>query len=582
MLKTFGRYRLLRHIATGGMGEVYLAEAVGAAGFAKRLVIKTLRPELSADPRLIDQFVAEGRLLEQLDHPNIAQILDLGMFEGTYFLAMEYVEGQDLRDLRRALPGNDGVHRLDEVPVLCIVDAIAEALDHAATRKDGEGRPLAIVHHDVTPSNIMVRRDGHVKLVDFGVARSAVWQRLDPGVLRGKLPYLSPEQAALQPADGRADIFSLGLVAYELLAGERALDVVDVEGLSQAFDLLPARLQKLSGLAVGQPTLDLIDAMLARDRDVRVSTVAEVSERARLRLVELGVVSSIRAVGDALSPAFDVLQRQESGFDRTLAAIVAAGAGGPEAAAATDGAGTVSLPGVVGIARPVTQPPLSQPPLSQPPQPAPSGLAVERSGQSPSGAPTAPGRSRRRILMSASLALLLAAGAAGWWLGDRDRGTPASEAGPDLPAPTPLTPAAAIPVQPTPAAVPATAGLASSVAVVAAPPSQPATATSTPPALPDPVTAPEVPAGESPRAPERQAQATFRFLVFPAYGVVSVDGRTVAVRASGRYVLALKAGRHVVTVRDPTSGRRTRHEVNLAPGEDRTLPGGFRLVTDLP
>ena len=565
------------------MGEVYLAEAIGAAGFAKRLVIKTLRADLAADQRLVDQFVAEGRLLELLDHPNIAQILDLGMFEQTYFLAMEYVEGRDLRDLRRALPPRADVHRLGEVPVLCILAAIAEALEHAATRRGVDGAPLAIVHHDVTPSNIMVRRDGHVKLVDFGVARSAVWQRLDEGVLRGKLPYLSPEQAAMQSADGRADVFSLGLVAYELLAGERALDVVDADGLPQAFDLLPARLRALAEGEVSAPTVALIDGMLARDRQDRISSAAEVSERAKERLVALGVVSNVRSLTDALEPAFEALERRDSGFDRTLAAIVAAGPGALDGGGAADGAGTLSLPGISGLARPVTQPPLSQPPLPQPP------LSQPASPYSTTGQPVTPGAgpsqlatpARRRLLL-AVVALLMAAGAAGWWLGasDRQQATEARVTDPPGARP-PATPAVSAPVAMTPATAPAPSAPPPQAATVVAP--APSTGTDEPPPGVDPPPA-QVDAGpsEATTAPARKAQATFRFLVFPADGEVAVDGRKVPVVASGRYVLPLSAGRHVIVVRDPISGRQARHIVTLGSGEDRTLPGGFRLVTDLP
>jgi serine/threonine-protein kinase len=149
------------------MGEVYLAEAVGAAGFAKRVVIKVLRADLASDAELVRQLIAEGRLLEALDHPNIAQILDIGQADELFWLAMEYVEGWDLRAVLRALPVPQGAKQEPQGPlgpsaVLHVIASVARALDHAQSRRGPDGQPLRIVHHDVSPSNVMVRHDGHV------------------------------------------------------------------------------------------------------------------------------------------------------------------------------------------------------------------------------------------------------------------------------------------------------------------------------------------------------------------------------------------------------------------------------------
>jgi len=563
--QSFGRYRLVRHLATGGMGEVYLAEAVGAAGFAKRMVIKTLRPDLSADERLVAQFVAEGRLLEALDHPNIAQILDLGMYEGTYFLAMEYVQGRDLRDLRNALPMRDGLQRMDEVPVLTVMADIAGALEHAAGRLGADGEPMHIVHHDVTPSNIMVRRDGHVKLVDFGVARSAVWRRLEASALRGKLPYLSPEQASLTDADGRADVFSLGLVAYELLSGRKAMAVNEPEELPAAYERLTERLDELSDVDVSSSTRQLIAHMVRLDRRDRIAGAALVAERARHRLVELGIADTARPLALALAPSFDLLEQQATGFDHTLASLVAAGPGSIGTPVEGGGAGTVSMPGLQGLAGPVVEAP----------------ALVSATGTIP---PVGASRPRKRVLFGAAMLLLLA-GLIGWWVGTSGTTTPpattaAATQVPDAtPAPAappaPVT-AVALTTAPTPASpppAPAPTPVEVTVAVAAAPTAD------EPDAAASDTTSP--PAAES-AAPVRAATATLRFLVFPAYCEVLVDGRRQAVHASGRYALSLRPGRHKVVVRDPTSGQQQSQTVTLGAGESRTLPGGFRLVTDLP
>ena len=327
------------------MGEVWLAEAAGAAGFSKRVVIKTLRPELTADPRLVEQFVAEGQLLEQLDHPNIAQILDLGHANDTWFLAMEYVEGFDLRALLRAGP-TDGI---GEIAALCVLAAAARALEHAGSRRGQDGAPLAIVHHDVTPSNLMVRRDGHVKLVDFGVARSAIRAHLEPGALRGKLPYLAPEQVrAPETVDARADLFALGLVAVELLSGQRAMQVADPAGLEVAWAALAQRVALLCADA-HLDTIALVTRLTALDPAQRPASAAAASTQIRTRLAALSVPDIDRPVAQRFKAAFTRLEAEASGFSHTLGALVAAGR-----SATQPELGTVSLPGLSDLGQPVS------------------------------------------------------------------------------------------------------------------------------------------------------------------------------------------------------------------------------------
>ena len=150
MRQRLGRYHLLRHLAQGGMGDVWLAELPGAAGFSKRVVLKTLLDSLRAEPRFLKRFVDEGRLLLNLDHPNIAQVLDLDHADEQWFIAMEFVDGFNLRDLlaaQREQPLSEGV-------TLCVLVALARALEHASTRVNDRGVPLGLVHHDVSPSNV--------------------------------------------------------------------------------------------------------------------------------------------------------------------------------------------------------------------------------------------------------------------------------------------------------------------------------------------------------------------------------------------------------------------------------------------
>jgi eukaryotic-like serine/threonine-protein kinase len=216
----FGPYTLLKRLAMGGMGEIWLAERKGISGFSKRVVIKTILEAFSDDPDLVEMFLQEGRIAAGFTHPNIAQTYDLGQVEYTYYIAMEHVHGHDLRDL---LISNIelGLH----IPlnlVLRIIAETCEGLHYAHSWKDDEGTPAGIVHRDISPHNILVTFDGGIKIVDFGIAKASHHaSRTRSGVLKGKYSYMSPEQVRAKNVDGRADIFALGVVMYETVTGRR-------------------------------------------------------------------------------------------------------------------------------------------------------------------------------------------------------------------------------------------------------------------------------------------------------------------------------------------------------------------------
>jgi len=220
--QVFGRYRLVRLLGTGGMAEVYEAVAERPGGFSQRCVVKRVLPQLAQDPTLVKMFVTEARVNAQLQHPNIVQIIDFGEVEGEPFLAMEYIEGVDVLDILRR-----SQQKKVAIPLaLCcyLVSEVAAALDYAHRRTDGEGRPLEIVHRDVTPSNIMVTNAGTVKLLDFGIAKVASHardERTRTGSFKGKIGYMSPEQAEGEEIDARSDIFSLGILFHESLTLQR-------------------------------------------------------------------------------------------------------------------------------------------------------------------------------------------------------------------------------------------------------------------------------------------------------------------------------------------------------------------------
>jgi serine/threonine protein kinase len=218
----FGRYRLIRRLGTGGMAEVYEAVAERPGGFTQRCVVKRVLPQLAQDPDLVKMFVTEARVNAQLQHPNIVQIIDFGEVDGELFLAMEYVEGVDVLDVLRR--SEEKKMRMPVAVSCYLVSEVAAALDYAHRRTDAEGRPLEIVHRDVTPSNIMLTNGGTVKLLDFGIAKVASHvrdERTRTGSLKGKVGYMSPEQAEGEDIDHRSDIFSLGVVLHESLTIQR-------------------------------------------------------------------------------------------------------------------------------------------------------------------------------------------------------------------------------------------------------------------------------------------------------------------------------------------------------------------------
>ena len=220
MQATLGRYHLIKQLAVGGMGEVWLARQKGLEGFEKLVVVKTLRSHLKEEQDFVNMFFDEARIAAALTHPNIAQIYDLGEEKGEYFIAMEYVHGTSLKDMA------DYAHEVERpVPLALKCRAIADAagaLDFAHQAKTPSGQPLALIHRAVSPQNILIGFNGAVKLIDFGVAKAAnKLVRTATGVIKGKHAYMSPEQAYGQPLDGRSDVFGLGIVFWELLTGER-------------------------------------------------------------------------------------------------------------------------------------------------------------------------------------------------------------------------------------------------------------------------------------------------------------------------------------------------------------------------
>jgi serine/threonine protein kinase len=216
----FGKYYLLERVNVGGMAEVFKAKTFGVEGFERLLAVKRILPNIAEDEEFITMFIDEAKIAVQLNHANIAQIFDLGKVEGSFFIALEYVHGKDVRAIF------DRCRSLSEtmpVPQACfMVMKVCEGLDYAHNKRDSAGREMHLVHRDVSPQNVLISYEGEVKLVDFGIAKAAgKASKTQAGILKGKFGYMSPEQVRGLPLDRRSDIFSVGIVLYELLTGER-------------------------------------------------------------------------------------------------------------------------------------------------------------------------------------------------------------------------------------------------------------------------------------------------------------------------------------------------------------------------
>ncbi|MEW5851997.1 MAG: serine/threonine-protein kinase [Myxococcota bacterium] len=218
VLERFGKYQLIKKLAAGGMGEVYLAKQQGPVGFEKTLVIKRMLTRHEDKQSYREMFFSEARVAALLSHSNVVQIFDLGEEDEHFYLAMEYVHGRSLRDVIDA--ANARAQPIPLQHILEILVQVCAGLHYAHTLKDSSGQPLQIVHRDITPQNLLVSFHGEVKIIDFGIAKSAInVHRTEAGTIKGKYVYMSPEQSAGEELDGRSDMFALGIVAYEMCTG---------------------------------------------------------------------------------------------------------------------------------------------------------------------------------------------------------------------------------------------------------------------------------------------------------------------------------------------------------------------------
>ncbi len=264
-----GKYQLLRKLATGGMAEVFLAKTDGPMGFEKLLVIKRILPHLAEDPQFVEMFLAEAKLAAQLNHPNLVQLFDFGEAEGSYFIAMEYIDGPTLRLLLAR--SRDLRSPISLALAARIVSSAAEGLAYAHDFSDHlTDEPLHLVHRDVSPDNILIGRSGAVKLVDFGIAKArGQSHHTQAGTVKGKVAYMAPEQLRGEPLDRRVDLYALGVVLYELCTGRMPFEASSEASMVRAvlYDAAIPAARRVPTLPASLQAI--LDRLLAKDRAAR-------------------------------------------------------------------------------------------------------------------------------------------------------------------------------------------------------------------------------------------------------------------------------------------------------------------------
>ena len=282
-----GRYEVIHRLGHGGMASVYLGRAIGTAGFERLVAVKVIHPHLAREPEFVEMFLDEARIAARIHHPNVVEILDLGHDDDLFFMVMEYVEGETLSSLLRQLRKQDELLPLPAA--LQIVADACKGLAAAHDLTDRDGEPLDLVHRDVSPHNLLVSMDGRVKVVDFGIMKAAGKRSSTlTGQLRGKIAYMSPQQARSEKVDRRADVFALGAVLWEMVTGDRLFSGdTDVATLDR---VLNHRAPELADVRPDLPKAlgDILKKSLASDLDDRYASAIDMLKdvRALIKQVE--------------------------------------------------------------------------------------------------------------------------------------------------------------------------------------------------------------------------------------------------------------------------------------------------------
>ena len=337
----------MRRLATGGMAEIYLARSFGVEGFERHLVIKRILPQLASSPRFVGLFIKEAKISASLSHPNIVQVYELGRVGTDHYIAMEYVHGRDLTRINRAMRAED--ERMAVPLAVFVVASILRGLSHAHSRTDAKGRRLNLIHRDVSPHNVMIGFQGEVKLFDFGIARLVGDSEPVEGVPGGgKYAYMSPEQASGLPMDLRSDLYSAGVVLYELLVGHRLFQHADPSEKLRQVRAAEVPDPRKENPDISDELWSILAAMLSKDPEGRPESAGDAEEvlwaflyRNNLRADahELAAFMGERfpddvakdpGVADLDGLASDIRRLEEGGTNLTDISIIGTATGGAE------------------------------------------------------------------------------------------------------------------------------------------------------------------------------------------------------------------------------------------------------------
>lgn len=422
---TLGKYRLIAELGHGGMSDVYLAVAKGMGGFHKLLVVKQLRPNLAEDEAFLAMFLDEARLAARLNHRNVVSTLEVGEDGGRYYIAMEYLEGQPLRRVLQRAKDRFGIDMR-----LQVILEVLQGLHHAHELRDYDGTPLQVVHRDVSPHNIFVTYGGDVKVVDFGVAKALDSStETSAGVMKGKLAYMSPEQAMGPMVDRRADLFSVGVLLWESIVGARMWGGEPAAKITEW--LMAGAIPSVREAAADVPDglARICEKALAVEPEHRYSTALEMHEDLLSYADRHGVRASSDDLGGRVSKVFaDDRLLMQTIIERQLNRIRHASEGSEGAV------------GVVTIGRVAAS------------EPTPSGMeqAANRSLDRSDGlGASAAGERREAIWKGGTLVglLLVLVGVAGLWIWQGTKGTQEAVSAPSSTLPVAVAPPASIRVR---------------------------------------------------------------------------------------------------------------------------------------
>ena len=303
MGERFGKFEIITKIATGGMAEIFLARQEGIEGFKKLVVIKRILPHLSSDKEFVNMFLDEARMAALLNHPNIVQIYDLGVIDNSYFIAMEYIDGVDISTILKR--GREQKSFLKLGWILKIISQVCDGLYYAHNLKDANGQSLGLIHRDITPENLLVSFTGNVKITDFGIARARGRSTsTTSGTLKGKFPYMSYEMVKGMEIDSRSDIFSLGIVMWEMLTYRRLFkrdtEVASINAILN--EEIPSPKKYFKNLPDGVEAI--VMKALERDRDKRFQTAREMGDAIEDFISQKRVSVKLSDLGDYLATLF--------------------------------------------------------------------------------------------------------------------------------------------------------------------------------------------------------------------------------------------------------------------------------------